>query len=487
MSMNVLFVASEAAPFAKTGGLGDVVGSLPKALRQRGVDARVLLPYYGFIRPDRYAIEPLFSFALPRRTGTAEVHLYHTEYEGVPIYLLKAWPYFGDGDYLYTDLDWDRPRFIFFCQAAMGMAWECAARLAWFPDLFHVHDWHTALLPFLVYDSRYHDRWARTATMLTIHNMGYQGWNSGGYLWDAGVPARHQPDLVYQNLTDNLLAIGLAYSDEITAVSPRYAIEIQYPRFGEGLQGIVRTRLNDLAGILNGIDVVRYNPATDPALPKNFSVECLDARIENKRALQREMGFEVRDDVPLIGMVSRLVESKGIDLAVPALRHILAADDVQLTALGTGKDTIEQEVWALGHYFHWKAKTVIGFDAALAQRIYGGCDLFLMPSRYEPCGIGQMMAMRYGALPLVRETGGLADTVENYDNGPAERGTGFVFLWEDPEAVIGTLRWATATYRYQKAAWRRMQERAMSRDFSWDRSAEQYILRYERALRKRRP
>ena len=485
--MNVLFVAAEAAPFAKTGGLGDVVGSLPRALRRQGVDARVLLPLYGFIPLDRYGIEPRFTFRLPRPTGTADVHVFHVEHEGVPVYFLKAWPYLGEGDYLYSTLEWDIPRFIFFCQAALGFATELDRRERWFPDLFHVHDWHTALLPFLLHEARQDEKWARVASMITIHNLGYQGWDAGGWLWEAGVPARHHPDLVYQDKTDNLFAIGLAYADELTTVSPRYAEEIQHPRFGEGLEGIIRARREDLYGILNGIDTELYNPATDPHLFQNYDADSLDRRIENKRGLQRQVGLEVRDDIPLIGIVSRLVEMKGMDLAIPALRYLLASENVQLIALGAGKESIQNDLWLLGHHFHWKARTFIGFDGTLAQRIYAGCDLFLMPSRYEPCGIGQIIAMRYGALPVVRETGGLADTVENYDDGPAERGTGFRFLWEETDAVLGTLRWAIYTYRYRKEPWRRMQDRAMRRDFSWGRSAAEYVSRYERALRKHRP
>lgn len=484
--MNVLFVAAEAAPFAKTGGLGDVVGSLPKVLRQHGVDARVLIPQYGVIPWDKYGIQPLFNFKLPRRPGTSDVFISTTEYEGVPIYFLRAWPYFGDDTSIYTTVEWDIPRFIFFCQAALGTAWELGNRLNWFPDVFHVHDWHAALIPFLIHESRYHERWARTASMITIHNLGYQGWDAGGWLWEAGVPGRQQPDLVYQDKADNLFAIGLAYADALTTVSPRYADEIQYPRFGEGLEGIIRARQRDLFGILNGIDTARLDPKTDPALVQNYDADSLNKRIENKRALQKECGLEVRDDVPLIGIVSRLVEMKGMDLAVPAMRHLLASEDVQFVVLGTGKDTIEQELWLLGHHFHWKARAFITFDAALAQRIYAGSDLFLMPSRYEPCGIGQMVAMRYGALPVVRETGGLADTVENYDDAAADYGTGFRFLWETPDAVLGTLRWAMYTFRHRREAWERMQDRAMRLDFSWDASAKTYIERYERALAKHR-
>lgn len=484
--MNVLFVAAEAAPFAKSGGLADVVGSLPKVLRQQGIDARVIIPQYGFISWEKYNIEPLFEFRLPQRTGTAEIKIAHTVYDTVPIYFLSGWPYFGEGDHLYTTVDWDIPRYIFFSQAALGAAWELGNRFDWFPDVFHAHDWHTGVIPFLIQESRYHEKWAKVASMMTIHNLGYQGWEAGGYLWDAGIPARKQPDLVYQDKSDNLFAIGLAYADELTTVSPRYAEEIQYARFGEGLEGLIRVRNQDLCGILNGLDTEGFNPANDPRITANFTADTLDQRIENKRALQRETGLEVRDDVPIIGIVSRLVEMKGMDLAAPALRHLLASEDLQVIVLGTGKDSIEYDLWLLGHHFNWKARANITYDAALAQRIYAGSDIFLMPSRYEPCGLGQMLAMRYGSLPLVRETGGLADTVENYDDASADYGTGFRFLWESPEAVIGTIRWALHTYRHRPAAWQRMQKRAMRRDFSWHTSANTYIERYERALRKKR-
>jgi starch synthase len=484
--MNVLFVAAEAAPFAKTGGLADVVGSLPKMLRQQGIDARVIIPQYGTIDWERFGIEELFSFKLPSRTGTAQVHIAHTEWEGVPIYFLGSWPFFAGGDYLYTTTDWDIPRYIFFSQAVLGAAWEMNNRLDWFPDVFHVHDWHTGLIPFLLEESRYHEKWARTASMITIHNLGYQGWEAGGFLRDAGIPDRTHADLVYQDKADNLFAIGLAYADELTTVSPRYAEEIQFPRFGEGLEGLIRVRQNDLYGILNGIDTSKINPAADPHITQHYTHDTLDKRIQNKRALQQEIGLEIRDDVPIIGIVSRLVEMKGMDLAIPAMRHLLTTEDVQFVALGTGKDSIEYEMWLLGQHYHWKARTFIDFDPGLAQRIYAGSDMFLMPSRYEPCGIGQMMAMRYGSLPIVRETGGLADTVDNYDDANGDFGTGFKFLWETPDAVLGTLRWALYTYRQRPEAWRRMQQRAMQRDFSWDASVATYIQRYERALNKHR-
>jgi starch synthase len=243
----------------------------------------------------------------------------------------------------------------------------------------------------------------------------------------------------------------------------------------------------DVHGILNGMDVDLWNPDTDPTLVANFNVDTVqEKRILNKRQLQADSGLEVNDNIPVIGLVSRLVYQKGIDIALPALRRLLLEEDVQFVALGTGEPALNDLLLRLGQDFHWRAATFLGYNATVAQRIYAGVDLFLMPSRYEPCGVGQMIAMRYGALPLVRETGGLADTVENYDNNQGERGTGFSFLWEEPDAVLNTLRWAIQTYKQRPEAWQRMQKRAMQTDFSWDKSAREYIDLYSRIQNKRK-
>lgn len=488
--MRVLFVSAEMAPFAKTGGLGDVVGSLPRALRAKGVDARVVMPLYGPIKgkfPHR--LDYSFSFRFSRRSGTADVHVHTTEQDGVPVYFLESWPFFSGGDYVYTDLDWDRPRFVFFAQAALALAWEL--RLghhrgeAWFPDVLHAHDWHTGLVPFLLYESRLSEGWNRVASVLTIHNMAYQGWEAGGYLWDAGVAGRHHPDLIYQEKTDNLLGIGIAYAHKLNTVSPRHATELHYPRFGEGLQGLIWVRDGDFTGILNGLDMEQADPATDRHVRHHFDWKTFRAeRPANKAALQQELALETNPDRPLIGIVSRMVEQKGMDFAVPGLRRLLAETDAQLVVLGNGKAEIENEVRRLEWDFGWKARTIIDYRADLAQRIYAGADLLLVPSRYEPCGLTQMFAMRYGALPVVRDTGGLADTVTNYDGGPADSGTGFMFLFEEPDAVRLTLHWAIETFRYRRETFQRMQERAMRTDFSWDRPVQQYISLYEGALSK---
>lgn len=479
--MNILFASAESVPFAKTGGLADVVGSLPKALRQAGVDARVLMPFYSFIDYELYQLSHLFSFPFTRRSGTTDVHVHTTVYDGVPFYFIQGWPFFGLEAQVYDGGGQDEARFVFFNQAALAVAWELRQRIGWFPDVFHANDWHTGLIPFLIHESRADPVWNQTGTVISIHNIAYQGDNAGGFLWEAGIPGRHQPDLVYQNKTDNLLGIGIAYADMVTTVSPRYAIEIQYPYMGYGLDGLVRTRSADVHGILNGIDMERWNPETDPLIVRNFNAENFaQKRIDNKRQLQADAGLEVRDNVPLIGFVSRLDAQKGLDLAIPALRRLLVSTDVQFVGLGTGSPHYNHELYKLGQDFHWRAQTYVAHNLQIAQRIYAGCDIFLMPSYYEPCGIGQMVAMRYGALPLVRETGGLADTVANYDNGPADQGNGFVFNWSEADALLNTIRWSLETYHQRPEAWQRMQKRNMCTDFGWEESARQYIALYER-------
>ncbi len=485
--MNVLFVSAESDPFAKVGGLADVVGSLPKALRQRGIDARVLMPFYGFIDPARWQIEHLLSFQLPRKSGTADCHLFVTEHDGVPVYFLRSWPYFGDEGVVYTQWDWDCPRFIFFCQAAIAAVDALREGVGWQPDVLHANDWHTGLVPFLVDGQRWRHEWSGVGSLLTIHNMAYQGDHAGRFLYDAGVAARLQPDLEARGLTDNMLGTAIAFSDIVTTVSPRYAVEIQYPHAGYGLDDLIRTRIPDLYGILNGLDLDLWDPETDSQLASNFNATNFEQkRPSNKGALQRAAGLEVREDVPLIGMVTRLVWQKGIDLALPALRHLLAGYDVQFVGLGSGEQLYNDQLQKLASDFGWKARAFIGYNAAVAQQVYAGSDLFLMPSHFEPCGVGQMIAMRYGSLPVVRETGGLADTVQNFDGRHGEYGTGFVFQWEEADALYNTLVWALRAYAGHKTAFRRMQRRAMETDFSWARSAGEYAALYDDAVRRHR-
>ena len=484
--MRVLIASAEATPFAKVGGLADVVGSLPAALRGRGLDARVIIPGYGFIDHSEYDIEPLLSFDFHHRLGSNEVQLFHCQYDGIPFYLLQSPPYFGlEGD-VYSEWDWDMGRFTYLNQALMAALSHLDERCGWLPDLVHVNDWHTSLLPFLVRDHG-GDRWRELATVMSIHNIAYQGKDAGGFLWQAGIHGRHHPDLIEFGLTDNMLGIGIAYSDMVSTVSPRYAVEIQYPYAGYELAPLVGKRAADLRGILNGLDVGKWDPESDPTLVAKFNADNFEGlRPLNKRHLQSISRLPLLSDAPLVGIVSRLAAQKGFDLALPALRNILARRKLQLVVLGTGEAHLERAFWQLDQDFGDKARAFLQFDGALAQQIYAGCDIFLMPSHFEPCGMGQMMAMRYGALPLARETGGLADTVVNYDDADADVGTGFVFHWQEPGAVEGTLDWALDVYEGRPAAWRRMQERGMREDFSWAKSAGEYCALYEDALAKAR-
>ena len=483
--MKVLLASSEAVPFAKVGGLADVVGSLPRALRKLDIDARVIIPGYGFIDHLQFDIKPVFSFDFHHRQGMNDVTLYSCVYDDIPFYLLQSPPYFGVEGEVYSHWNWDMERFIYLNQALMAALAQLNERLEWFPDVLHVNDWHTSLLPFLIKEHGHGEPWASLATVLSIHNTAYQGNHAGGFLYQAGVHGRHMPELIYYDLTDNLLGIGIAYSDVISTVSPRYAEEIKYPYAGYELSPLIGMRGDDLRGILNGLDSETWDPLTDPCLFENFSASDFEAkRPLNKRYLQSFARLPVRPDIPLIGIVSRLAAQKGFDIALPALRKVVGARQVQLVVLGTGESSLEFAFWQLDQDFPDKVTAFLQFDGALAQQIYAGCDVFLMPSHFEPCGMGQIMAMRYGALPLVRETGGLADTVENYDNADADQGTGFVFHWQEAEAVEGTLNWALDVYQQRPEAWRRMQARAMSVDFSWGKSAAAYRDLYQLAMTK---
>ncbi len=479
--MKILFIASEMAPLVKTGGLGDVIGSLPKALQARGVDVRVVIPHYSTIPSDQY----LYNYTVPRITGDGDVSVHYLEADGVPVYLLKSWPYFVDDDKIYTVWDWDTPRFIYFSQMAMAFIWQLAEREHWWPDVLHVHDWHTGLVPFLLHEARFNPGWQDVASMMTIHNMGFQGPYAGGWLWEEGIANREHPALPRQAWRDNLLAIGIAYAEKVTTVSPRHAIELHYPRFGEGLEGVIWARNQDFQGILNGIDVERHHPATDPHLWRNYDAQTFRAgRAANKAALQAAQGLPQRPDVPLMGVVSRVTPQKGFDFAILALHRLLAEQDIQFVGVGAGE--LEDAFGTLGLTHPDKARTYLGYNPGLAQQIYSAADIVLVPSRYEPCGLSQMFAMQYGALPLVRETGGLADTVENFDNVQAESGTGFKFLFEEPDALYNTALWAIDTYHHKPEAWARMQARAMRHDWSWNTSAEQYLTLYDEAMRKKR-
>ncbi len=474
----VIFVSAEATPFIKVGGLADVAGSLPRALRRQGVDVRLILPRYATVSPRQFGLERLAAIPVPVGTGETRVHLLGGEVEGLPVYMIWDDQYFSAREKVYGFND-DAQRFAFFARAVIA----ALDYLPWKPHLIHANDWHAAPIVAWLrhYGRRGDDFFARVASLFTIHNIAYQG--LCGRLILTFARMQELPHLEVEPPGQvNWMAQGIANADIVNTVSPTYAREILEPEAGAGLHTLLRRRHEEgsLYGILNGLDTELWNPATDSALPQTFDLHSRHLRRVNKAALQREIGLPVRDNVPLLGTVTRLDALKGLDILLPALERLLAEGEGQFVILGTGQPDYEAQLRALQERFPQQVRALIKFDERMARRIYGAVDLFLMPSRFEPCGLGQMIAMRYGALPLVRATGGLADTVIDADASP-EKGTGFVFRPYTPEALLDALQRALRAYAARER-WDTLQVRAMERDFSWARSARAYADLYEQTL-----
>lgn len=470
--------AAEAAPFAKTGGLGDVVGALPKALRRQGVDARVILPNYQSIAPRyRQEMEFIRAITVPVAWRRQYCGLFRLDQDGVPFYFVDNLQYF-DRPSLYGFLD-EAERYAFFCRAVL----EALPHIDFFPQILHCHDWHTGMIsPFLAAHYRSDRRYASVRTVFTIHNLKYQGIFPKTIVGDV-------LDLGWEHFTVdgiefydqvNFMKAGLVYSDLLTTVSRSYAGEIQHPFFGEKLDGLLGRRSADLSGIINGIDYELYNPATDRHICKPYGQEPFPKK-ENKAGLQQELGLPVEPDIPLLAVVGRLVGQKGIDLIACVLDELLAMD-IQFVVLGTGEDRYQNLFWQAGGRFPRRVSANIRFDEGLARRIYAGADLLLMPSLYEPCGLSQMIAMRYGTLPIVRETGGLKDTVRPYDDF-TRRGNGFSFANYNAHDMLHTIRRAATLYR-DYPTWLAIVGQAMAEDFSWDKSAQEYRKVYDRLTAK---
>jgi starch synthase len=478
--LKILFLAAEVVPFAKTGGLADVAGSLPKAIRALGHDIRVAMPRYGRIRPDRFNLtRAIDSFPVPMDSRTEPTGLMQTTLGGsdVPVYMVENARYFDrDGIYMYPD---DAERFILFCRGAL----EGIKRLGWRPDIIHCHDWHTALIPNWLKTIYANDPFfADGASVYTIHNLAYQGIFGYRVLEIAGIDEYGfiaHPETVDLNEVVDFMARGILFADVIGTVSETYAREILTPEFGEKLDPLLRSRRDRLFGILNGIDVDEFNPVTDRYLEANYTLESLDRRGQNKLALQREAGLHEDPDTSVIGIIARLTDQKGLDLITsivePLLRHLGA----QFVLLGTGEQRYHDFFIDLSNRYPGQVGVFLTFNASLASRIYAGTDIFLMPSRFEPCGQGQMIAMRYGGVPVVRSVGGLADTVSDYDP-TSGKGTGFVFGPYDSMALYTALVRAVETFRHRDI-WRELQMRCMQRDFSWESSARKYVELYARA------
>ncbi len=481
--MNILMVASEAVPLAKTGGLADVVGALPIEVARLGHDVRLALPRYARFDSSSVKLKKAAPVHVPWRGERLAAGIETGTLDGaVPLTCIRHDPFFarqglyGQGGRDYPD---NLDRFAFFCRAVM----EACKQPGRPPDILHAHDWQAALaVAYLKTLYRNDPAWAGTRALFTIHNIGYQGLFPVSAYGTTGLPwSEYTPERLEYYGQVNLLKGGLVYADLLNTVSRTYAREIQTAEFGFGLEGVLQTRKDRLFGVTNGIDYGAWNPSTDPHLPSHYSAEDLSGKKECKRALQAEMRLPVRD-VPLLGLVSRLAFQKGIDLIVDILPRLLELD-VQMVALGSGDPSYQTLLAELSGRHPDKLAVRLAFDEPLAHRIEAGADLFLMPSRYEPCGLNQLYSLRYGTVPIVRNTGGLADTVVPYvpDARLGAAATGFGFEKPEPEVLLGALLLALRVY-CDKEEWAGLMRRGMMQDFSWRRSARQYVELYQRAL-----
>lgn len=480
--LKVLYVASEAVPFIKTGGLADVAGSLPKALKKQGVDVRVVMPKYGKIAHEYLdKMEHIYDGEFTISWRTKFLGIDKLELNGVTFYFIDNQEYFyREGFYGYGD---DAERFSFFSRAVL----EILPKDDFWPDVIHTNDWHTALVNvYLRLDHIGDERYERIRTVFTIHNLKYQGVFPKDVMEDVlGLDWKYftNGDLEYYDAV-NFMKGAIIYADNITTVSRTYAQEIQYEYFGEGLDGLLRSRAADLHGINNGLDTDLYNPETDPYLTDPFTQynadTALETKTDNKVALQHILDLPLERRTPLVAMVTRLVEAKGLDLVVRVLDELLEHENMQFVLLGTGDRVYEDWFRELAWRHPTKVSANIYFSDEMAQRIYASSSIFLMPSAYEPCGLGQLIAMRYGAIPVVRATGGLTDTVIPYNKAAGE-GNGFLFSDYNAHDMMYTIKKALTIYR-DLGAWKRLMENAMHADYSWARSSKEYKALYERLI-----
>ena len=467
--MKILFAAAEIAPLTKVGGLADVVGSLPSELIRRGRDVRVIVPKYGFVDYSPYASRTVISSMVVFSLGQyRKIRVEQIEIEKVAVYLVSA-DVFAVSNSVYGENEIEK--FWIFCDCV------CAALpyLEWQPDIIHCHDWHTALIPLLIRRSR-----AGYRSLFTIHNIKYQGGFDEQVLnrsdlvqyWRAGIAGG--PAIPW-----NFMAQGILWSNMVNSVSENFTREILTAEYGCGMQAMLEFRKDSLYGIRNWLGIEEYAPATDKLIAANFSSADIKGKSLNKREVLKMAGWKAAD-VPIIGMIARLDEQKGLDIIIGALPEILGSAKVRFIFLGRGKDYYEEELQQLEAKYPENVRAFITYDNVKAHLLYAGADMFLMPSLWEPCGLGQMIAMRYGTIPVVRRTGGLADTVHNLD-GDLSHGTGFVFKDYSAKALVFAVRKAVAAYG-NKPAWEEVIRRVMEEDFSWDDPAEKYESLYNKAL-----
>ncbi len=474
---NILFLASEAVPFIKTGGLADVVGSLPKCFDKKYFDVRVIIPKYVCIKDAwKEKMNYLDHFYMDYLGNNCYVGILEYELDGIHYYFIDNESYF-DGTKPYGDWLQDLEKFSFFSQAALSSL----PIIGFKPDVIHCHDWQTGLVPVYLKD-RFHggDFFSNIKSVMTIHNLKFQG------VWDiktiqrlSGLPNYYfTSDKLEAYKDGNLLKGGCVFADAITTVSQTYSEEIKTPFYGEGLDGLMRAKATQLRGIVNGIDYEEFNPETDPMIIKNYSAKNFrKEKNKNKISLQRELGLEESGSKFMIGIVSRLTDQKGLDL-IECVMDELCQDDIQLVVLGTGDAKYENMFRHYAWKYQDKVAAQIYYSEEISHKIYASCDAFLMPSLFEPCGLSQLMSLRYGTVPIVRETGGLKDTVEPYNEFEA-KGTGFAFANYNAHEMLETIRYAAKIYYKKKREWNKLIDRGMERDYSWSASAEKYQELYD--------
>ena len=477
---NILFAASECVPFVKTGGLADVVGALPKALYKGDYDVRVILPNYTCIPWEyrgKFKFVSNFYMDYGQRSEPMFVGIMEYEYEGITFYFIDN-EYYFKCDKPYTDsVRWDIERYIFFCKAVLA----AMPVIGFHPDIIHCHDWQTGLIPVHLKDKFHGGEFFRDIkSVMTIHNLKFQGvWDVKTIQHFSELPDYYfTPDKLEAYKDGNMLKGGIVYADAITTVSNTYAEEIKTPFYGEGLDGLMRARSNSLRGILNGIDYDEFNPETDKRIVQNYNAKTFrKEKSKNKKALQAELGLAQDEKKFMIGIVSRLTDQKGLDL-VQCVMDEICTEDVQLVVLGTGDERYEN----MFRHYDWKyndrVSANIYYSEDMSHKVYAACDAFLMPSLFEPCGLSQLMALRYGTVPIVRETGGLKDTVWPYNEYDGT-GTGFSFANYNAHEMLDCIRYAKYIYYNKKREWNKIVDRGMAADFSWQTSAGKYQELYD--------
>jgi starch synthase len=483
-SLKILFLAAEAEPFIKIGGLGDVAGSLPKALKALSldenskydeIDIRLVIPFHGAIQRHSFNLKPAGSFSVASNDGDIYCEALTTQIKGVPVYLLSGPPIPRDAPVYREDTAVDGYKFTFFSLAAL----ELARHLNWQPDILHANDWHTAPSVYAL-KIRNDPFFENTATLLGLHNLPFMGENAGPALEAFGLPLGVDTPLPWwaQSMP---LPLGLLAADHIVAVSPAYAKEILTHEYGAGLEDFLKSRSRDISGILNGIDTGQWDPAKDKTLTANFTAGRLDDRMANKTALLKEFKLNPDPQIPLLTMVTRIDPQKGVDL-VPVTLRLLAHEKWQAIILGNGVPELEAAILELENEMPDRVRAAIRFDSLLSHRLYAGADAIMIPSRYEPCGLTQMFGMRYGCVPIARATGGLRDTIHDHN---AENKNGFLFTRSTSKEFSAALRRAFTIFE-KKDIWQELQHNGMAQDFSWEGSAHQYLKLYS-SLKEKPP